>query len=720
MRIDRKVFLIFVLILQFLFLETTILDWLGFDMPFTRQVTGFLLVTVLLGYLALRILRKEIMGLTRVALYSVGLSLSLLMFLSLFMNYIYPFLGIERPISTIPLILTINGVLLILLCTFYFRNTEFQINFDVKEHNISCLISPLILPIACIIGVVLLYYYSNNIILLILLLAISIVPLLVSFDILPNKIYPFFIWVISLSLTLYNSLPTQFMRATDNLNEYFLIKQVINNGFWNPDIVIHNINAMPGIVLIPAVYSNILGVDLVSFYKYILPILSSLIPLGLYEVYRQKWNENIAFFASFFYLSLFTFFGWGSITMKMVPSGIFFVLLVMIGVMYNRARVSDKLILLVFLSSLAISHYGTSYVFILALIFATTILYLLGSCTEKNKVLTSPGTLIFFGVFTLWWYIYTTKSVTFESILTIGQRAVNSILTEFVIPEKSYGTALLIGQAPLTLEILKFLYLISGFFITVGLFHTLKQELLIRKKLSEYVALSLPFLVFMCTPYLIYVGQYEVRIWYIASILLAPFLPLGISRFFHFFKIKVGCKRVISIFLIIFFIFNTGLAQEVIFRENYGPINYIGKERILNSGDIYEKARFYELYIEMGSVISAKWLINTYDNNFEKIFADSYSSGLLFYFPGNVLRKVETPFLEKYPRITSLTERTKPVEGSYIYLHDLNLIEGVVITQHRRSAGDIYPNFTHIKEFFPLLNKYHKVYSNGVSSIYCK
>ena len=45
---------------------------------------------------------------------SVGLSISFLMFFGLFINTLYPFIGISKPISILPLMTTINIAILIL------------------------------------------------------------------------------------------------------------------------------------------------------------------------------------------------------------------------------------------------------------------------------------------------------------------------------------------------------------------------------------------------------------------------------------------------------------------------------------------------------------------------------------------------------------------------------------------------------------------------------
>ena len=90
------------------------LDAIGLQIPILRQLIGFMYLTFVPGIIILRILKLHKLGNIETVLYTVGLSIATLMFMGLFMNTVYPFFGISRPISTIPLIITISVVVLIL------------------------------------------------------------------------------------------------------------------------------------------------------------------------------------------------------------------------------------------------------------------------------------------------------------------------------------------------------------------------------------------------------------------------------------------------------------------------------------------------------------------------------------------------------------------------------------------------------------------------------
>lgn len=84
------------------------------NIPFIRQILGLLFLTILPGLLILQILKLNKQSTIETILYSVGLSIAFLMFIGLFINTLYPLLGISKPISISPLMITINIAILIL------------------------------------------------------------------------------------------------------------------------------------------------------------------------------------------------------------------------------------------------------------------------------------------------------------------------------------------------------------------------------------------------------------------------------------------------------------------------------------------------------------------------------------------------------------------------------------------------------------------------------
>jgi len=117
------------------------------------------------------------------------------------------------------------------------------------------------------------------------------------------------------------------MRLTDNIVEYYFSNVVITNGFWDSSIP-NSINAMPAITIIIPVLSETHKISLVWVYKLIVPILSAFIPVTLYCAYKDIGNnDKIAFLSTFFLTSMFFYFCWVSVTMKLMSGTLFLSLL---------------------------------------------------------------------------------------------------------------------------------------------------------------------------------------------------------------------------------------------------------------------------------------------------------------------------------------------------------------------------------------------------------
>ena len=111
--------------LQITLIVVVCLDLIGYHIPIAREALAFLYVTFLPGVLVLKALRLHGLGTIETALYSVGLSLAVLMFTGLAANIIYPLLSM-RPFSLeapFPLLIAVVQALLVLALT---RDREYS------------------------------------------------------------------------------------------------------------------------------------------------------------------------------------------------------------------------------------------------------------------------------------------------------------------------------------------------------------------------------------------------------------------------------------------------------------------------------------------------------------------------------------------------------------------------------------------------------------------
>jgi uncharacterized membrane protein len=136
---EIKKFLKVVLAIQLAMWGVIGLDAVGLQIPILRQLIGFIYLSFIPGIIILRILKLHKLGNIQTLLYTVGLSIATLMFTGLLMNTIYPFIGITRPISITPLIITISAVVLVLCVISYVRDKDFS---DPNYIDVKDVLSP--------------------------------------------------------------------------------------------------------------------------------------------------------------------------------------------------------------------------------------------------------------------------------------------------------------------------------------------------------------------------------------------------------------------------------------------------------------------------------------------------------------------------------------------------------------------------------------------------
>lgn len=695
---EIRKFLKVVLAIQLAMLGVIGLDAMGLQISILRQLIGFIYLTFVPGIIILRILKLHKLGNIETVLYTVGLSIATLMFTGLFMNRVYPFFGISGPISLTPLIITISVVVLVLCVLAYIRDRDFSDPsfIDIRELVSLPALFLCVIPFLAVLGTYLVNFHHNNILLMLMIVVIAIVALLIAFDkFIPSNLYPLAIFIIAISLLFHHSLISMYLTGWDIHVEYHFHKLVVINGFWDSSIR-GNVNAMLSVVMVPAIYSQLLNMKVTWVYKIIYPLFFSLLPLGLYHVFReQQINEKTAFFSAFYMMSIFVFYTeMISLARQQIAE---IMLLIMIMIIISKKELSKRRILLIFIGvGLITSHYGLSYLFMLFLLFAYVFMALI--LKYKSDILTLNYSITFIVIGIVWYMFFTSGSI-FEQIISLGSHLYAAFFTEILVTK----AAILVTSksASLTWQILKILYWITQFFIVVGIIKVLlKEDFLKESKFKkEYVALS-----FACFGILILAiitsstGMNIYRLYHIVSIFLSPFCIIGGYTVFKMIRVN-NFRVIVYIIIILFFLFNTGIVNEL---TNDPPKSIsLCQERVMNSKNVEYKASFYDdCNTFEQDVYGIGWFSMNTKNN-AKIYSDyitgnpiaSYGIAVRKYMLSNTIDKVE--------------------RGAYIYLGYPNIVGNVLLGP--KPVGLVAYNTT---EMYPLLDLTNKIYSNGGSEIY--
>ena len=431
LNLNSKKLPIVIVSLQLVFLGLVALDSLGLGIPILRQVLGFLYLTFVPGILFLGILKENNLNLTEVILYSVGLSLSFLMYIGALASFLYPFISIQKPISETPLIYTISFTVVLLCIIFYQQNNK---KFELLLPNLRNFLSPstllfvlpiflFVLPIfLAVFGAYLLRFHESNFLLLILIVLISLIPFLAIYHV-SSKFYPLLIFSIALSLLLYASAGSPYIRGVDACVELYAANLVKANSLWNPEVPI-NQNAMLSIVILRPIYSILLGISLTEAFTLTSPFLFSLVPVALYEISRRviksQSKDEIAFLSCSFFMFFWMFYTTMANLYRQQIAMLFLSLIILLLTDREmKTSIGKKVLLIIFSISLVVSHYATAYLYMFILLAAL----LLSALKPLRKLFSfesiSSNYIALFIAIIITWYIYTSGGTLFNALVNI-------------------------------------------------------------------------------------------------------------------------------------------------------------------------------------------------------------------------------------------------------------------------------------------------------------
>jgi uncharacterized membrane protein len=689
------------------------LDAIGIQFPIARELVGFIYLTFVPGVILLRILKIHGIGNIETILYSVGLSIVTLMSTGALMNALLPSLGISRPISTMPLLITISLIILILCTICYMRDRSFHSpNFiDFKGVLSPAVLFLCLIPFLAIFGTYAVNFYHLNTILVFMLLVISAIVVFISFDaFISHNMFPFAVFIIALSLLYHGSLISMYIWGWDINHELYLSNLVNTNCIWNPAIP-YNCNAMLSIVMLAPIYSHILDLNITWIFKIIYPFLFSLVPLGLYRVFQKQADNRIAFVSCIFFVSLNCFYTEMLNLARQQIAELFLTLLILLMISKNMDKTKRAFLFIIFGMSLVVSHYGLSYIFMLCLILTWIMLVLAESPRMKkrmsnpfsnfsrkndelahNRTINSAFVLLFI-TFALTWYIHFSDSSALNSIARIGKQIFGSIYTDFFDPDAVQGVIYITAKSKpgLLHDINKIMNYLNQFLIIIGVI-VLLLKINAFKFEREYIYFSVQNLVVCFTGVIVPFfasALHMTRLYHITLLFLAPICIIGGINVIQGIIKLVGISwtdrlmeisvKLLSIYFAIFLLYQSGIVFELT-EDSSTSIS-------LNSTMDYPKFNDRE-------VSGATWLNNVRDN--KATFSDQFRRILLGSFDWDQAKNISSE------------------TASYVYLGTFNIMTGSIIEYYY-----IKSNLkTYYVRYSSLIEDRDLIYSNGGASIY--
>jgi uncharacterized membrane protein len=700
--IQRKPFnfLIAVLFLQFMVYLT-----IFFNVPVARQIIGFAYLTFVPGFVFVKLLRLDRVGLVVSLLFSVGFSLAFLMFSGLLINESFSLANIPRPLSLMPLLIIISSLTLLGGVIVFLRGDH----VSASESETLSMPPPsvflfLALPVLSIVGAMLVNSYANNVVLLFTIISIALLFSIgvLSKKFLPPKYYPVAVLMSALAILFQSSLISPYIVSfgSDIPGEFLAFSTTKINAYWSPtnpfigSLNLGRFNSMLSITILPTIYSTLLNLDPTWMFKLLTPFLFSLVPLTLYYVWKQQIGAKYAFISTFLLMAQLTFYTEMLGLNRQMIAELFFALLLLI-LFNNKMKNSDKVIcFMVFGAALIVSHYSLAEIFLLFAFVSMLASIFWKSSSRKVTV----GLVVLFSVVMFAWYIYTSSGSTFNSFITFGTYVQSQFSSFFSI--SSRGNTVLAGlgleTAPsIWATISRATAYVTEALIAVGFIGLAWQKLKKHQFGDQYfvfIATAAVFLVALIAVPGLANTLDATRFYHILLFLLAPLCILGGATI-----IKIVSKRErifwVSILLLLvlvpYFLFQTGFVYEITKSESTSVS--LSKDR-MSPVDLYATVGYTDAY----SVFGAQWLARNVNSN-QPMYADGSSIG-------NVLLTYGLTY-----NINILSNVTTIETGGVIYLNTLNVEYGTIV-------GNVAIwNSTALSSIF---NGSNLVYDNGNSLVY--
>ena len=737
MKNPNLIFMTYMLLTQVIVCISIILD-----VFIVRQILGFLFYTIIPGFLLLKILGIKRGNVAETVVYSVGLSIAFLMLIGLLMNELGSLGLLLQPLSLEPTAIGINVAIFFMIILNYLKNRDWE-PLDIKGVRFWPLLSFFILPIVSVIGVLLVRYYNNNILSISVVIAIAII---IVTSVISSRIssklslyYPLIIVSVVISLLLSHALTSNYLYGSDIQGEFNTFTKTLETSWWNFQNNSYfqqaSDNSMLSITIFPTILSNLLNINPGWVFKILFPIFFSLLPLGLYLLYRQYWSERAAFVSAIFFVANYAFFTTILSDAKQLIGELFFIILFLILFSKNIDDNSSKWIFFMFaFFGLMVSHYSMTFMFLLFILFA----WLGGKLFRKRPFTKIPDYFIAFSFsLSFLWYVYVVQASfgaggPFGKFVGVIETTLRSFLSEF-LSSASRGAevqaAMGLLSRPSTLHYIgTILYDLTILLILIG-YISLISKWRKGKFDSAFFSIMSATLALLISAVILprFAGYLELgRLYHILLIFLAPLFISGAEALFMTIsrlkprkktvnlnvkqKKRSYCFLLSLIILTSFFLFQTGVIYEITDDPAPSSIALSGGKMKDSIELIHERDVFSATWLSRYGEIESMWtfsdrasldhVLNGY-SSIDRRMLSLLSNNTELIIPGDTYILQEKSF---FPDLNI----------TYVYLSQFNVLQEIITWDF---GNNLHFNINQI----PMINKsdafVNKIYSNGASEI---
>lgn len=725
----------------------------GVGLPLFRPVFAVLLLSLVPGLLVLSLLGVREQPSVSLALYAIGASMVTMMAVGVASSFIYPTVGIDRPISEPWVVGTVALVNLLLGGAVAWR-ADFEAvvaTVSVPRPTPAALLS-LSLPFIGVLAVAVLNRFETNAVAIGFVLVVAIVPALALSRHVGTENYPLLIWGGALSLLYYKSL----WQGSYPL-EMWMHGMVLEQGRWVP-IIGGDLAALPDIrgmgmesVLTDAVlypmYALTAGIDTMTQLEVVNPLFVAMIPVAMYEIFRRYVHERDAMLAVFVFVFTFRFY---SQHYPNAPRDVMATLfLVLFGLLIADAHINRNargILAPVFIAGIGVSHYGAAYVVLASLFLSVVLLIGLDVVKRRPRVtqinvrtLTDGGSsdvitypLVFLAaVFILMWYLFTAGGLKYQILSKAIARmlepvAVSGLASERVLSQKPFSVET-------TRKMMVTVFALAGVgVVTEGIRRVVGMRSLVS---DEHLSITVGLMAVFALSFLsVGTGFGKGRILAITLAFASVFAVLALHNIrevsarltkrrdalalprsvvtgvFTASRVRAGW----AVFLCAFLLFNTGVIAETVTRDgDYGANAILNNERLGESDD--PELRLQSSGCTQCDVRTVVWTLR-YGADGPQVY-DGGLAGSYYWYGHSVVTRLDD-FVSEYllENHSALYQEEIPPEwsriddGSYVMFTSGNHRSGLVFTSDGNSSS--------LHEARAELARSNKVYTTGRSGVY--
>jgi uncharacterized membrane protein len=383
--------------------------------------------------------------------YALGVSLMLLMLLGLLINVTLPFVGIERPLSVVPLVASISMlVATIAVGTVVFRDGDLTV--VAPSLFAPTPLAFFLLPTLSVIAISVFNRTGENLPLLAVLVAVALIPLFVYLWT-DSRWHPLAIWTTALAVLYHDSL-----YSTRTFSGNPVVVTIWNEGRWIPGTEVGgqaSTELLQHGTIFP-MYANLADLHIMTQMTVVNPLFVSFIPLALFVAFRRYVESELAFVAASLFVFAHPFYNQYPTAGRAATPVLFLALFAVVLTDTDVRSVTASFLTLLFATGIVFTHYGTSYFVMVSFIGALVLLGLLWSSDEvfhpslqdgSENARTSLRTafravrrqsrgavfswtvVAFYAVVTFSWYLYTNAERAFNLFPRHLSRALEELLT---------------------------------------------------------------------------------------------------------------------------------------------------------------------------------------------------------------------------------------------------------------------------------------------------